>query len=68
MIINDDVSFGFTITNLLDDLSWLSHDYGERIMLLVVFVDKGGGEVATVLQHLYHVPHQRHALLITRYS
>ena len=68
MIINDDVSFGFTITNLLDDLSWLSHDYGERIMLLVVFVDKGGGEVATVLLYLYHVPHQRHALLITRYS
>jgi hypothetical protein len=28
----------------------------ESIMLLVVFVDKGGGEVATVLQHLYHVP------------
>ena len=52
MIINDDVSFGFAISNLLDDLSWLSHDNGECMMLLVVFVDKGGCEVATVLQHL----------------
>ncbi len=59
MIINDDISFGFTITNLLDDLTKIiilnemEHNFTEFPIMFCIMCITGTGKLIRKSSHIH---------------